>query len=176
MAVIREVLANSFAHAVYNGRTNHEICIHPGMITIYSPGEYASNHKPEDYMKGNYESVIRNATIAKILYLNKSIEQFGSGFKRINSLCKDSGIRFSYESDELGFKFILYRAELQSDIPRITLDGTLNGSESIGFFERQGVYTVRRLQTRAVLGSAEIISLSKRGEKIHELPRIHYLS
>lgn len=69
----------------------HEICIHPGMITIYSPGEYASNHKPEDYMKGNYESVIRNATIAKILYLNKSIEQFGSGFKRINSLCKDAG-------------------------------------------------------------------------------------
>ena len=77
VAVIREVLANSFAHAVYNGRTNHEICIHPGMITIYSPGEYASNHKPEDYMKGNYESVIRDATIAKILYLNKSIEQFG---------------------------------------------------------------------------------------------------
>lgn len=36
-----------------------------------------------------------------------------------------------------------------------------NGSESIGFFERQGVYTARRLQTRAVLGSAEIISLSK---------------
>ena len=65
-------------------------------VTFYSPGEYASNHKPEDYMKGNYESVIRNATIAKILYLNKSIEQFGSGFKRINSLCKDAGIHFSY--------------------------------------------------------------------------------
>ena len=78
----QKVLANSFAHAVYNGRTNHEICIHPGMITIYSPGEYASNHKPEDYMKGNYESVIRNATIAKILYLNKSIEQFGSRILR----------------------------------------------------------------------------------------------
>ena len=125
VAVIREVLANSFAHAVYNSRTNHEICIHPGMITIYSPGEYASNHKPEDYMKGNYESVI----IAKILYLNKSIEQFGSGFKRINSLCKDAGIRFSYESDELGFKFTLYRPQRQRDIPSVTLDVTLNGTE-----------------------------------------------
>ncbi len=129
VAVIREVLANSFAHAVYNGRTNHEICIHPGMITIYSPGEYASNHKPEDYMKGNYESVIRNATIAKILYLSKSIEQFGSGFKRINSLCKDAGIRFSYESNELGFKFILFRPQFQSDIPSVSLDVTLNGTE-----------------------------------------------
>ncbi len=129
VAVIREVLANSFAHAEYNSRTNHEICIHPGMITIYSPGEYASNHKPEDYMKGNYESVIRNGTTAKILYLNKSIEQFGSGFKRINSLCKDAGIRFSYESDELGFKFTLYRPQRQSDIPSVTLDVTLNGTE-----------------------------------------------
>ena len=100
-----------------------------GMITIYSPGEYASNHKPEDYMKGNYESVIRNTTIAKILYLNKSIEQFGSGFKRINSLCKDAGIRFSYESDELGFKFTLYRPQRQSDIPSVTLDVALNGTE-----------------------------------------------
>ena len=129
IAVIREVLANSFAHAVYSDRTNHEICIHPGMITIYSPGEYASDHKPEDYMKGNYESVIRNATIAKILYLNKSIEQFGSGFKRINSLCKDAGIRFSYESDKAGFKFILYRPQIQSDISSVTLDVTLSGTE-----------------------------------------------
>ena len=129
VAVIREVLANSFAHAVYNGRTNHEICIHPGLITIYSPGEYASDHSPEDYMKGNHESVIRNAAIAKILYLNGSIEQFGSGFKRINSLCKDAGIRFSYESDAHGFKFILYRPQLQSDIPSVTLDVTLNGTE-----------------------------------------------
>ena len=32
----------------------------------------------------------------------------GSGFKRINSLCKDAGIRFSHESDELGFKFKTY--------------------------------------------------------------------
>lgn len=129
VAVIREVLANSFAHAVYESHTNHEICIHPNMITIYSPGKYASNHKPEDYVKGNYESVIRNATIARILYLNKSIEQFGSGFKRISSMCEDTGIQFSYEGDELGFKFILYRSKLRSDIPSVPLDVTLNGTE-----------------------------------------------
>ena len=62
-------------------------------------------------------------------YLNKSIEQFGSGFKRINSRCKDAGIRFIYESDELGFKSILYRPQLQSDIPGVILDVTLNGTE-----------------------------------------------
>ena len=108
VAVIREVLANSFAHAVYNGNTYHEICIHPDKITIYSPGTYASSYKPEDYITKNLPSSIRNATISKVLYLNKSIEQFGSGFKRINSLCKDAKIRYSYQVSDLGFTFIIY--------------------------------------------------------------------
>lgn len=128
-AVIREALSNSFAHSMYNGRTNHEICIHPGMITIYSPGEYASKHKPEEYIKGNVESEIRNAVISKILFINKSIEQFGSGFKRIHSLCEDSGIKYSYESTENGFKFIINRPQIQSDIFDVTLNVTLNGTE-----------------------------------------------
>ena len=128
-AVFRELLANGFAHAVYNGRTNHEICIHPGRITIYSPGEYVSSHTPEEYINGNIESEIRNPTIAKILYMNKSIEQFGSGFKRIHSLCSDAGIRYSYENGENGFKFTLYRRPLQSDMPSVTFDVTLNGTE-----------------------------------------------
>ena len=126
VAVIREILANSFAHAVYNGHTNHEICIHPGMVTFYSPGGYASSHKPEEYITGNKESVIRNATIAKVLYLNKSIEQFGSGFKRIDKLCKEAGIHYTYENDEYGFKFIIYRPKSQSDIQSVTSDVTLN--------------------------------------------------
>lgn len=129
VAVIREVLANGFAHAIYNGRTKHEICIHPGMVTIYSPGEYASNHSPEEYIKKNLESEIRNETIAKILYLNKSTEQFGSGFKRIHGLCKDAGVKYSYENTANGFKFIIYRPRIQSDISNVTLDVTLNGTE-----------------------------------------------
>ena len=129
VAVIREILANSFAHAVYNEHTSHEICIHPGMITIYSPGKYASVYAPEEYIKGNKESEIRNARIARVLYLNKSIEQFGSGFKRVDSLCRDAGIRYTYEMSEQGFKFILYRHQFQSDIPGVTLDVTLNGTE-----------------------------------------------
>ena len=99
------------------------------MITVYSPGEYASTYMPEEYIKGNIESEIRNATIAKILYLSKYIEQFGSGFKRIHSLCTDAGIKYSYENGKNGFKFVLYRPQLQSDMINVTLDVTLNGTE-----------------------------------------------
>jgi len=99
------------------------------IITVYSPGEYASDFTPEEYIKGNVESDIRNEKISKVLYTDKSIEQFGSGFKRINSLCLDSKIRYSYENSRNGFKFILYRPQIQSDIPSVTLDVTLNGTE-----------------------------------------------
>lgn len=124
VAVVREILANSFAHAIYGGRTSHEICIHPSMITIYSPGEYASKYTPEDYIKKNLESEIRNPSISKILFLNKSIEKFGSGFKRINSLCKDAGLDYSYESGQNGFKFIINRKPLSRDIISVTSNVT----------------------------------------------------
>lgn len=75
-AVIREVLANSFAHAIYGGRTHHEICIHPGMITIYRPGDYASKYMPEEYIKEHHESELRNDTISKMLYLCKRIDKW----------------------------------------------------------------------------------------------------
>ena len=59
----------------------------------------------------------------------KSTEQFGSGFKRIHSLCTDAGIKYSYENGKNGFKFVLYRPQLQSDIMNVTLDVILNGTE-----------------------------------------------
>ncbi len=58
VAVIREALANSFAHLIYNGSTYHEICTYPSKVTIYSPGPYESSHKPEDYIKKNLQSSI----------------------------------------------------------------------------------------------------------------------
>ena len=106
---IREAVANSFAHAVYSGGTYHEICVFPGKVTIYSPGRYASSKTPEEYIENGEESVIRNPLIAKMLFLNNSIESFGSGFRRIDSICRDAGVRYSFEMSENGFKVVFYR-------------------------------------------------------------------
>ncbi len=161
-AVIREVLANSFAHAIYDGRTQHEICIHPGKITIYSPGDYASGHKPEEYIKRNLESELRNPNIAKILYLTKSIEKFGSGFKRINSLCKDAGVKYSYERTSNGFKFIIYRRKLISDISNVTYDVTYGEGEAL---------TVTEQTVLAVLKQDPTISREEIAERISKTVR-----
>ena len=44
-------------------------------------------------------------------------------------LCKDAGVKYSYENTVSGFKFFIYRSQIQSDIPSVTLDVTLNGTE-----------------------------------------------
>ena len=127
IAIIRELLSNSFAHALYHANTVHEIDIHPGMITIYNPGAFANPYKPSDYVKKNLPSVLRNERIAKTLYIGKRIEEFGSGLKRVDTLCGDAGIRYSFENSELGFKAVIYRPtnDVTINVPKnVTLNGT----------------------------------------------------
>ena len=109
LEVIREVLANSFAHAKYKSDTVHEVCIYPNKVTIYNPGVYASPNTPTEYIKKNLPSVIRNRLMANTLYLSKDIESFGSGFKRIDSFCKDENVKFAFEYLKTGFLIVLYR-------------------------------------------------------------------
>jgi len=166
IAVIREVLANGFAHAIYDGRTQHEICIHPDMVTIYSPGDYASEHKPEEYIKRNLESELRNPNIARLLYLTKSIEKFGSGFKRIDSLCKDAGVKYSYERTSNGFKFILYRRNFISDTPNVTSNVTYD----VTYGEREAL-NVTEQTVLAILKQDPTISREEMAERMSKTVR-----
>ena len=81
--------------------------------------------------------------------MTKSIEKFGSGFKRINSLCKDAGIKYSYERSNNGFKFVLYRPSIISDISNVT---TKHGQISI----------ILRSEAKAKPGSAGSLAVVKR--------------
>ncbi|MBQ8947589.1 MAG: putative DNA binding domain-containing protein [Lachnospiraceae bacterium] len=162
IAVIREVLANSFAHAIYDNRTQHEICIHPDMVTIYSPGDYASEYKPEEYIKRNIESELRNPNIARLLYLTKSIEKFGSGFKRIDSLCRDAGVKYSYDRTKNGFKFILYRSGSISDTSSVTYDVT---------YEKRQALNITEQAVLAVLKQNPAISREEIAERVSKTVR-----
>lgn len=170
LAVIREVLANGFAHASYTSRSTHEICIHPGMISVYSPGEYVSRFSPEEYIRGNVESEIRNPSIAKILYLDNSIEQFGSGFKRIHSLCLEHGVRYGYESKENGFKFILYRQRGRGDLPLNELEASIlallrqNNAYSREELSKKSFKSIRSIQ-RALNALREKGYIKRKGRK-----------
>ena len=67
-------------------------------------------------------------------YLNKSIEQFGSGFKRIDSLCKDARIKYAYETGKSGFKFTLFRQSAEQDrnvTANVSQNVTANKTEKV---------------------------------------------
>ncbi len=109
LKALREIVINSFAHAQYGTTTQHEIDIHPGKVVIYNPGEFPPEFSPEDFATKNLSSIIRNELIANVLYLCHDIESFGSGFKRVYTLCNQNGVECSYEKTPIGFSFVFLR-------------------------------------------------------------------
>lgn len=109
LKALREIVINSFAHAEYGTGSQHEIDIHPGKVVIYNPGTFPSEFSPEDFATKNLSSIIRNELIAKVLYLCHDIESFGSGFKRVYTLCNAENVSCSYEKTPIGFSFIFLR-------------------------------------------------------------------
>lgn len=114
---IREIVINSFAHAQYDSSTQHEVDVHPGKIVIYNPGEFPSKFSPEDFATKHLSSIIRNELIAKVLYLCHDIESFGSGFKRVYTLCNQANVTCTYERTPVGFSFIFLRNNLNVPVP-----------------------------------------------------------
>lgn len=109
LRALREIVINSFAHAEYGTGSQHEIDIHPGKVVIYNPGTFPPEYSPEDFATKNLSSIIRNELIAKTLYLCHDIESFGSGFKRVYTLCKAENVACTYEKTPIGFSFIFLR-------------------------------------------------------------------
>jgi len=103
---IREIIINSFAHAKYAQiMTAHEIDITPSVISIFNPGNLPASVDPSEYAKGTKKSVLKNPSIAEVLYLVNRIEQFGTGFRNVFALCNEAGVKINYTDDEQGFTF-----------------------------------------------------------------------
>ena len=106
---IREIVVNSFAHMrVVDGDYN-EITITPNCVRVYNPGTIALNEDPKAFANGEIGSKLRNPLIAMALYRNKTIEAFGTGFKRVFDLCNRENVTYSYKTEGLGFSFTFRR-------------------------------------------------------------------
>ena len=106
---LREIIVNSFAHARYDCPVQHEIDIFANRISVTNPGDFANEFSPEEYADFDLKSVLRNELIAKALYLCREVETFGSGLKKIYSLCRSAGIEPKYQRFENHFTFELNR-------------------------------------------------------------------
>jgi ATP-dependent DNA helicase RecG len=109
LEALREIVVNAFTHGNYNGITDFEIDIYKDRVTIYSPGRFPKPYTPEDFAKGTLEPIPMNPKIAQILYLNKTIEKFSTGFERTFESCKVNNVHFSYMDTNEGFRFTFSR-------------------------------------------------------------------
>ncbi len=130
LKALREIICNSFAHARYNSHTEHEIDIHPSYIKIYNPGEFPIGYKPEDFIKDNVPSMIRNPLILKTLFLSDDVESYSSGFRRVYDECDKNNVKTDYIISREGFSFI-FRRNVVNPVVNAVVNVNLSESEAL---------------------------------------------
>ena len=88
-----------------------------------NPGSFANEFEPIDFVNRDIHSFLRNETIARVLYLCKDVETFGSGIRKIYSLCNAAGVEIKYENADTDFKIEFSRI----DRNKSPLSGQENG-------------------------------------------------
>ena len=128
---IREIVVNSFAHMKVNNSSFNEIYITPTRIHIYNPGFLVKGKSPLDFANGENGPIARNPLINTVLYLNKIIESFGTGFGRVFKLCDKENISYSYKNNEFGFVFEFLRKQNVSINVPINVSINLSKTEAL---------------------------------------------
>jgi len=129
---IREIVVNAFAHTNYELDEEVEINIHPGKIVIYNNGSFPNNLTPHDFIKQDISSYKRNPIILDVLFRSKDVEKSGTGFKRVDFLCKEADVKWRYKKEAYGFYFTFLRKNKTNNFKEDDLnDDEKNMSELI---------------------------------------------
>ncbi|MCR5135742.1 MAG: putative DNA binding domain-containing protein [Oscillospiraceae bacterium] len=157
---IREAVINSFAHARYDLPVQHEIDIFSNRISICNPGSFANEFEPIDFYTRDIRSFLRNEVIAKTLYLCKDVETFGSGIRRIYTLCNEAKVTVSYINEETAFTL-----EFSRDDRNITpKSGDINGGTNDRITEAE-LLLLSLLKQSPSMTNAELAAASGKSER-----------
>jgi ATP-dependent DNA helicase RecG len=111
LRALTEALVNSFCHRDFFAPESNKIAIYKDRVEIYNPGQFPEGFTPEDFIKKEEQSILRNPLIANILFLSKDIEKWGSGLKRIYEECRTNNVKVEFAKLKSGFSIIFYRKE-----------------------------------------------------------------
>jgi ATP-dependent DNA helicase RecG len=97
--VIREIIANAFAHRNYSMRGDIFINLYTDRLEIHSPGLLPLGVTPENILT---KSVQRNSLLAKLFYDLKLMEKEGSGFDKVYEILLGNGkeVPIVFEGDD----------------------------------------------------------------------------
>ena len=110
---IREIVVNMIVHRDYRDSSASIIKIYDDRIEFFNPGKLFGGITLKDLLSNNYTSKSRNKLIAKAFKEVGLIERYGSGIKRILTICFDYGvIAPNFEEIHHGFKVVLFKEKL----------------------------------------------------------------
>ena len=118
---MREALANSLVHRVWDVRTPIHIGFFPDYIEITSPGGLPEGMSTDEYLYHRI-SILRNPKIANVFYRLGYIESFGTGVQRIINAYAGSQVKPDFFITENAIRITL--PVLQAT-PKLTQDETI---------------------------------------------------
>ncbi len=109
LRAVTEALINSLCHRDYANPKGNEIAVFKDRIEIYNPGQFPEEFEPEDFIKGEERSILRNPLIANTLYFRADIERWGSGLRRIYTACQEANVKVEFRKLKSGFMVVFRR-------------------------------------------------------------------
>jgi ATP-dependent DNA helicase RecG len=106
---IREAIGNSLCHRDYANPKGNEVAIFKDRVDVYNPGTFPDELTPEDFIKGDGYSILRNPLIAETMYMSADIEKWASGLKRIYDECTAAGVKVEFKRVKTGFVVSFHR-------------------------------------------------------------------
>lgn len=147
-------MVNSLCHRDYLAPESNKIAVFKNRIEIYNPGDFPEGLTPEDYIRKEEQSVLRNTLIAETLYKSRDIEKWGSGIKRIYNECKESGVKVEFKILKTGF-MVVFNRKLVKSTPQV--EGSARRERLVEIREKKVTKRVTEKVTKRVTENQKII-------------------
>lgn len=105
LEALREAVTNAIVHRNYFSSGNVQVRVFDDRLEIWNPGTLPEGITVED-LKGKHESKPQNPLIARLFFLIKYIEQWGTGTNRMVRLCKENNLP-EPEFEDTGNSFVV---------------------------------------------------------------------
>ncbi|MBC8486321.1 MAG: hypothetical protein H8D45_09815 [Bacteroidetes bacterium] len=177
MVALREVILNAIVHRDYKDPGNIQIRIFDDFIEIWSPGLLPKELDINNLIKNN-RSIPRNKQILKLFYIIGEIENWGTGFARIEETCNKNGNPLPLFKERAG-AFVI---RIDKAVNVENASGTNNGGVSGGVsrFNLDDLYrAIKENQGISLSELLEVSGLSKRSlerwlKKLKDQNRIEF--
>ena len=137
--VVTEAIVNAVAHRDYTSNASVQVMLFSDRLEVLNPGRLPPSLTLEQ-LRETHRSVPYNRLLARSLYLNRYIEEMGTGTLDMIRRCRDAGLPEPEFTDSSGFKITIWRAtppgqpesfpgDLKSKVLNLLADGPMSRSD-----------------------------------------------